>query len=150
MGTGLVQCYIFLYKYGKYNSIGRVSDCGSGSSWFEPRYLPLIMWNIVSNNTIKLVYTNKILFLIKSLLVLRKLFSNIIKNSIFFNKFILFTQFERHTNQSTQFKVQFKSMFYMDKSPLRVLNHKTFNSALYKTDVTLTKTLFDYFLYVNT
>lgn len=46
---------------GKYNSIGRVSDCGSGSFWFEPRYLPYL-WDVSVKHTPRNIYNQIALF----------------------------------------------------------------------------------------
>lgn len=137
-------------KSGKYNSIGRVSDCGSGSSWFEPRYLPFITWNIISPNTIQSIHNHRMLFLIKNVLILKKLFSNILENSIFLRKFILMTHQGLYKKDFYKNRAVFKSMFSTSILPTSVLGAGGSGFKQSRAGHELTKSLFDYFLYVNT
>ena len=96
------------------------------------------------------IRNQRMLFLIKNVLILKKLFHNIIENSFFLQKFVLITSQSLHLKDSFGNKAMFKSMFNIGKSPTSTLGVVSTTTKLNKNKDKLTKGLFDYFLYVNT
>ena len=127
-----------------------MSDCGSESSWFESRYLPFMLWNIIPNKTTRLLYNKKVLFILKNIFILKNLFSNISENSFFLKKFILLICREIPKKDLFRNETVFKSMFYINKSNVDMLDMGDIKRKLYKGDYILTKNLFDCFLHINT
>lgn len=125
-------------------------DCGSGGFWFESRYLPKMNYWIVSKPIkFKYVYSKKILFILKLVLIFKNLFNIVQLNSNFFIKTTLLLSRSLSFNKKLSLNDSFKSMFTLDRSLFRYSVYKGNNFLKRNSESSWNKTIFSSFLNLN-